>query len=105
MPIPKIIAKFKENKLMEAGEQLFENNPLSVICSIVCDHEAQCAGHCVLGRKGSPVAFYDIERFISDSYLDRMPCVEIEKKGKKAAVIGAGPSGMTVSHRAYKKWL
>ena len=96
-PIPEIIAMFKENRLMEAGEKLFENNPMSVICSIVCDHEAQCTGHCVLGRKGSPVAFYGIERFISDSYLDRMPYRKPEQKGQKAAVIGAGPSGMTAA--------
>ena len=59
-PIPQIIAEFKEGKVMEAGKQLFENNPMSVFCAIVCDHQAQCAGHCVLGRKGSPVHFYSI---------------------------------------------
>lgn len=63
---------FKENKLEEAGVELFENNPLSVICATVCNHEMQCAGHCVLGKKGYPVHFYDIEKFISDAYLDRM---------------------------------
>ena len=54
-PIPEVIAKFKDGNIMDAGKQLFENNPMSVFCSIVCDHQAQCAGHCVLGRKGSPV--------------------------------------------------
>lgn len=96
-PIPQIIALFKENKLMEAGEKLFENNPMSLVCSMVCDHMAQCAGHCVLNHKGQPVHFYEIEKFISDAYLDRMI---IEKKpfnGKTAAVIGSGPAGMTVA--------
>ena len=96
-PIPQVIGMFKEHKLMEAGQALFENNPMSVICAMVCDHMAQCAGHCVLGRKGHPVQFYEIERFISDAYLDRM---KIEKKpfnGKTAAVIGSGPAGMTVA--------
>ena len=97
--IPQIIQMFKGNRLMEAGHELFENNPLSVVCSIVCDHEAQCSGHCVLGRKGSPVTFYDIERFVSDAYLDRMKVVMPERRGKKAAVIGAGPAGMTVGIR------
>ena len=50
-PIPKVIQLFKENRLMEAGELLFKNNPLSYICSSVCNHETQCAGHCVLGER------------------------------------------------------
>jgi hypothetical protein len=89
-PIPEVIAKYKDGKIMEAGQQLFENNPMSVFCSIVCDHQAQCAGHCVLGRKGSPVHFYNIEEYVSDAYLDRVRIEKIEKQGKKAAVLGAG---------------
>ena len=81
-PIPHIIQMFKENKVMEAGKELFENNPMSVICSIVCNHEQQCAGNCVLGRKGNPVHFSSIETYISDTYLDRMEIPEVEKKGK-----------------------
>ena len=95
--IPQAILDFKANRLLEAGKALFENNPLSLVCSIVCDHEAQCAGHCVLGRKGSPILFYEIERFISDAYLDRMKEYPAEGSGKRVAVIGAGPSGMTVA--------
>ena len=68
-PIPHIIQMFKEHKVMEAGEELFQNNPMSVICSIVCDHEQQCAGHCVLGKKGNPVHFSSIENYISNTYL------------------------------------
>ena len=82
---------------MEAGRILFDNNPMSVICSIVCDHEAQCTGHCVLNHKGAPVTFYNIERFVSDAYLDRMKIEQTEKKGKKVAVIGAGPAGLTAA--------
>lgn len=96
-PIPEIIHLFRENRILDAGAKLFENNPLSVICSIVCDHEAQCAGHCVLGKKGSPVLFYKIEEYLSDTYLDRMEQTPIEPKNLRAAVIGAGPSGMTVA--------
>lgn len=58
--IPEIIGMFKENRVMEAGRELFENNPMSVVCAIVCNHEAQCTGHCVLGRKGNPVRFYKL---------------------------------------------
>ncbi len=96
-PIPQIIRQFRENQIMEAGKQLFENNPMSVICSIVCDHGAQCAGHCVLGKKDHPVLFYEIEKYISDAYLDRMKIVKAPSKGKSAAVIGSGPAGMTVA--------
>ena len=96
-PIPQVIREFKENHLMEAGRILFDNNPMSVICSIVCDHEAQCTGHCVLNHKGAPVTFYNIERFVSDAYLDRMKIEQTEKKGKKVAVIGAGPAGLTAA--------
>ncbi|MGX8699104.1 MAG: NAD(P)-dependent oxidoreductase [bacterium] len=96
-PVPEVIKLFRENKVMEAGEMLFENNPLSVICSTVCNHENQCAGHCVLGRKGTPVQFYAIEHFISDSYLARMKVDKIPRKGKSVAVIGSGPSGLTVA--------
>ena len=97
-PIPKVIQLFKENRLMEAGELLFKNNPLSYICSSVCNHETQCAGHCVLGRKGTPVHFSGIENYISDMYLDRMiPEKSIEKKKQKVAVIGAGPAGITAA--------
>ena len=97
-PIPQAIALFKENRLMEAGKLLFENNPMSLVCSIVCDHMAQCAGHCVLGRKDQPVHFYEIERFISDAYLDRMTLDGAQPyNGKNVAVIGSGPAGLTVA--------
>lgn len=96
-PIPHIIQMFKENQVMEAGKELFENNPMSVICSIVCNHEQQCAGNCVLGRKGTPVHFSSIENYISDTYLDRMEIPKVQKKGKKVAVIGAGPAGISAA--------
>ena len=93
-PIPHIIQMFKENKVIDAGKELFENNPMSVICSIVCNHEQQCAGNCVLGRNGNPVHFSSIENYISDTYLDRMEIPKTEKKEKRVAVIGAGPAGL-----------
>lgn len=101
--VPQVIQMFKENRIMEAGEKLFENNPMSVICSIVCNHENQCEGHCVLGRKGNPVHFSSIENYISDMYLDRMRLEIAEKKNQRAAVIGAGPAGMTVAIKLAKE--
>ncbi len=96
-PIPTVIRLFKENRLMEAGEMLFKNNPMSAVCAIVCDHESQCLGHCIQGRKGNPIQFYEIEKFISDAYLDRMDTGVPEKKKKAVAVIGSGPAGITVA--------
>ena len=56
-PIPQVIQLFKENRLMEAGEILFNNNPMSAVCSIVCNHEKQCAGNCIhqVAQKGFPL--------------------------------------------------
>ncbi len=96
-PIPEIIDLFKKRKLMTAGEKLFTNNPMSVICSIVCDHAAQCAGHCIRAKKDTPVQFFEIETYISDAYLDRMRVNPPVKNGKRVAVIGSGPAGLTVA--------
>ena len=96
-PIPDMIRLFRENHLEEAGEMLFRTNPLSVICSLVCDHEKQCEGHCVLGIKGAPVHISSIENYISDSYLDRMELTPAPKKGQRVAIIGSGPAGITIA--------
>ena len=47
-PIPQVIQLMLSGKLDEAGKMLFENNPLTTVCSLVCNHEGQCEGHCVL---------------------------------------------------------
>lgn len=96
-PIPQVIQLFKAGKLTQAGQILFENNPLSAICALVCNHEQQCAGHCVLGGKSTPVHFSSIENYISETYLDRMTMPKPEPKNKKVAVIGAGPAGIAVA--------
>ena len=94
-PIPMMIKAFKKENLNEAGEMLFENNPMSMICSLVCNHENQCEGHCVLDRKGEPVHISSIENYVSDTYFDKMQIPCQPKNGKKVAVIGAGPAGIT----------
>ena len=68
-PIPMMIKAFKEGDLNEAGEMLFSNNPMSMICSLVCNHEKQCEGHCVLGRKGEPVQWNDSYIFLEQRWL------------------------------------
>lgn len=95
--IPTMIKEFLNGQITESGEMVFNNNPLSIICSLVCDHEAQCEGHCILGRKGSPVHISSIENYISNNYFAKMTPEKIERKNKKAAVIGSGPAGITIS--------
>ncbi len=96
-PIPQFIAAFKENKLNEAGQMIFENNPMSIVCSLVCNHGSQCEGHCVQGRKGVPVHISSIENYISDTYFDKMKIECAPFNGKSAAIIGSGPAGITVA--------
>ena len=101
--IPEVIRLFKEHKMTEAAQVLFDNNPLSVICSLVCNHEQQCEGHCVRGIKGEPVHFSSIENYISDSCFERIQLNVPEPNGMKAAVIGAGPAGISIAiHLALK---
>jgi glutamate synthase (NADPH/NADH) small chain len=88
---------FLDGKLKEAGEILFNNNPLSAVTSIVCPHDRNCKGHCILGKKGQPVEFYKVEQYISRFYLETFQPPSIEKNGKKIAVVGAGPAGITMS--------
>lgn len=95
--IPEMIQEFLNGGISKAGEMVFENNPLSIVCSLVCDHERQCEGHCILGKKGSPVHISSIENYISSTYFDQMVLERAEKKNKRAAVIGSGPAGITIS--------
>ena len=96
-PIPKVISLLKEGKIDDAGWMLFENNPLTTVCSIVCNHEKQCEGNCILGRKGSPVHFSAIENYISSTYSSKMTKGPAESNGMKVAIVGSGPAGLTIA--------
>jgi len=96
-PIPTVISLLKEGKIDEAGWMLFENNPLTTVCSIVCNHERQCEGNCVLGRKGSPVHFSAIENYISSTYSSKMTKGPAESNGMRVAIVGSGPAGLTIA--------
>lgn len=96
-PIPVMIQILLQGEMPEAAEMVFANNPLSVICSLVCDHEKQCEGHCVKGIKGEPVHISSIENYISDTCFDRMKLEQLPKNGKRIAVVGAGPAGITIA--------
>ena len=97
--IPEMIRLFLDGKISEAGSMLFANNPMSVFCSLVCDHDGQCEGHCERGKQDSPVQISSIEHYISDACLDRLRLTKKPDKGQKVAVIGAGPAGLTVAVR------
>ena len=95
--IPEAIRLLKSGHLNEAGWMLFENNPLTTVCSLVCDHERQCEGHCIRGIKDTPVHFSVIENYISTTYANQMVAGPAPSNGRKAAVIGAGPAGLTIA--------
>ena len=101
--IPEVITLFEAGKIHDAGKILFENNPLSAICSIVCPHEDQCKGNCIRGIKGEPVKFCDIERYISTEYLHELSIEKEPFNGKRIAIVGSGPAGITVAMLLAKK--
>ena len=95
--IPKVVELYREGRLDEAGRVLFENNPLSLICSMVCPHEDNCMGSCILGLKGEPIDFPSIEREISSKYLKEGIFSQEETRKERVAIIGSGPSGITLA--------
>ena len=95
--IPTIMNLFLEGSEKEAASVLFKNNPLSAICSIVCPHENNCYGNCVLGIKKDPITFFKVEQYLSNKYIDELEMEKPEKNGMKVAVIGAGPAGISMS--------
>jgi len=96
-PIPEVIKLLKANELDKAGRMLFENNPLTTVCSLICNHEKQCEGHCVLGKKGTPVHFSVIENYISSTYASKMVKGPAPSNGMKVAIVGSGPAGITIA--------
>jgi len=95
-PVPECMLLYREGKLDEAGELLFENNPLTAVTSQVCDWKQFCYGNCVLNVKKVPVRWYEIEQEISTSYLfrHRITRHSEELSGKRIALVGAGPVGI-----------
>ncbi len=96
-PIPDMIRLFLAGEIKEAGKMLFENNPLSVVCSLVCPHEKHCEGHCILNKKGTAVSVGSIENYISDLYINDLQFEKPIKNGHKVAIIGSGPAGIALA--------
>ena len=97
--IPKFIHEVAQENFAEAYKILKQKSTLPAVCGRVCPQENQCEGKCVLGIKGEPVAIGRLERFVADYArehgLDNDVEAPAERKGKKVAVVGSGPSGLT----------
>ncbi len=95
--IPEFIAYVAEGEFEKAYEVISRSSSLPAVCGRVCPQERQCESKCVRGIKGEPVAIGRLERFVADYHnknaKDLIP--NIEKNGKKVAVIGSGPSSLT----------
>lgn len=96
-PVNDVVKMLLAGDILEAGEVLFKNNPLSIVCSLVCPHEKQCEGHCVRRLKGNSVQISTIENYISSYYLNFISNNTIKDHNKKVAIIGSGPAGMTIA--------
>ena len=96
-PIAEMIRLFLSGDIKEAGEKVFENNPLSIICSLVCPHEKHCEGHCVLNKKSTPVNVGGIENYISTYYMNYREFEKPVSNERNLAIIGSGPAGISLA--------
>lgn len=95
--IPGFIEKVKEGKIEEAYQIISESSALPAVCGRVCPQESQCEGKCIRGIKGEALSIGKLERFVADYARENgiRPQGAEKKNGKKVAVIGSGPSGLT----------
>ncbi len=99
VPIPQFIAKIKESDFAGAIATIKDKNALPAVCGRVCPQEAQCEKYCVRGKKGEPVGIGRLERFVADWERAQgvKPVECAPPTGKKVAVVGSGPAGLTVA--------
>ena len=97
--IPAFIHCVRQGNISGAALKIKEKNNLPAVCGRVCPQEKQCESHCVLGKKGEAVAIGRLERYVADQDRknDKPLAPVIAKNGRKAAVIGAGPAGLTAA--------
>ncbi len=95
--IPQFIELIVSGDLDQAYQKVRETNSLPAVCGRVCPQESQCEAKCVRGKKGEPVAIGRLERFVADWHMqgDAPKPTQAPKNGKKVAVIGSGPAGLT----------
>lgn len=103
--IPEFIAKVAEGDFKSAYEIITSTNALPAVCGRVCPQENQCEGKCVRGIKGESVGIGRLERFVADWYMNNVSeaPAKPETNGKKVAVIGAGPAGLSCAGSLAKK--
>jgi glutamate synthase (NADPH/NADH) small chain len=104
--IPQFIALIAEGKFAEAARELKLTNALPAVCGRVCPQEEQCEARCILGKKGEPIAVGNLERFAADYERENNLIVIPVKKpanGKKVAVVGSGPAGLTCAGELVKE--
>ncbi|MFC1799871.1 NADPH-dependent glutamate synthase [Candidatus Eisenbacteria bacterium] len=98
--IPAFVSLVGEGKFSEAGSKIRETNSLPAVCGRVCPQEDQCEKHCVLGKKWEPLAIGRLERFVAD-YEMKAGDIGVPElpppTGKKVAIVGSGPAGLTVA--------
>jgi len=98
--IPEFILALREDRMWDAVDALKTNNALPGICGRVCPQESQCEVHCTLEKKGAPVAIGRLERFVADwerAQPDKPSPQITSPSGKKVAIIGSGPAGLTAA--------
>ncbi len=95
--IPEFISLVAKGDFKAAYEKVSETNSLPAVCGRVCPQERQCEGNCVRGIKGESVAIGRLERFVADYYMKNYKnSAKLQiPNGKKVAVIGSGPAGLT----------
>ena len=95
--IPGFVEKVKEGDFAAAYQVISESSALPAVCGRVCPQESQCEGKCIRGIKGEAVSIGKLERFVAVWARENniRPVGAAEKKGKKVAVIGSGPAGLT----------
>ncbi len=95
--IPDFIKKVAERDFEGAYDVISVTNSLPAVCGRVCPQENQCEGKCVRGIKGEPVGIGRLERFVADYHMKhgKSKAVSVKPVGKKVAVVGAGPAGLT----------
>jgi glutamate synthase (NADPH/NADH) small chain len=95
--IPQFIKALRQGDMVKAVTWMKAKNNLPAICGRVCPQEVQCEGRCILGKKGEPVAIGRLERFVGDYELAHRTCplVGAARTGKRVAVVGSGPAGIT----------
>ncbi len=106
--IPEFVQALRDGDMAEAARILKSKNALPAICGRVCPQESQCEASCTLAKKKAPIAIGRLERYVADWELNHMSADKVDKvtapaTGKRVAVVGSGPAGLTAAAELAKK--